>query len=62
VSQTLATDRNGKATAWVQQYRPDRPGSGYVQLWGFGASVERLPAIRAAAEYGILRRATLQAR
>jgi outer membrane protein assembly factor BamB len=62
VGQTLAADRNGKATAWVQQYRPDRPGSGYVQLWGFGATVERLPAIRAATEYGILRRATLQAR
>jgi hypothetical protein len=62
VSQTLAVDRSGKATAWVQRYRQDRPGSGYVQLWGFGATIERLPAIRAAAEYGLLRAATLQAR
>ncbi|HKG91162.1 MAG TPA: PQQ-binding-like beta-propeller repeat protein [Gemmatimonadaceae bacterium] len=57
VSQTLAVDEQlHKASAWVQLFRPDRPGSGFVQLWGFGASVERLPAIRAAAEYGLLRR------
>ena len=37
-------------------YRPDHPGSGYVQLWGFGATAERLPMIQAAAEYGLLRR------
>jgi hypothetical protein len=29
---------------------------------GFGATVERLPVIRAAAEYGLLRAATLQER
>ena len=58
VTQTLAVDRSGKATAWVQRYRLDRPGSGYVQLWGFGATIERLPAIRAAAEYGLLRATT----
>jgi hypothetical protein len=40
----------------VRVYRSDRPGSGYVQLWGFGATVERLPSIRAAAEYGLLRK------
>jgi hypothetical protein len=33
-----------------------RRGSGYVQLWGFGATVERLPMIQAAAEYGLVRR------
>ena len=57
VSHALAVDESGQATAWVQVYRPDRPGSGYVQLWGFGATVERLPYIRAAAEYGLLRAA-----
>jgi hypothetical protein len=30
-----------------RRYRQDRLGSGYVQLWGFGATIERLPAIRA---------------
>jgi eukaryotic-like serine/threonine-protein kinase len=57
VTETLALDEElGRATAWVRVYRPERPGSGFVQLWGFGASVERLPAIRAAAEYGLLRK------
>ncbi|HEX7336165.1 MAG TPA: PQQ-binding-like beta-propeller repeat protein [Gemmatimonadales bacterium] len=56
VSEPLAVDRSGKATAWLQVYRPDRPGSGYVQLWGFGATIDRLPVIRAVAEYGLLRR------
>jgi hypothetical protein len=56
VSRVLALNRDGMATAWVRNYRPDRPASGYVQLWGFGATIERLPAIRAAAEYGLLRR------
>ena len=55
VTRVLAVDRTGKATAWVQNYRPDRPASGYVQLWGLGASVDRLPMIRAAAESGLLR-------
>jgi eukaryotic-like serine/threonine-protein kinase len=55
VSHALSVDESGQTTAWVQTYRPDRPGSGYVQLWGFGATVERLPFIRAAAEYGLLR-------
>jgi len=44
--------------AWVRVYRPDRPGSGFVQLWGLGATADRLPLVRAAAEYGLLRRAT----
>jgi hypothetical protein len=44
----------------VQTYRPDRPRSGYVQLWGFGATIERLPANRAAAEYALLRATTFQ--
>jgi hypothetical protein len=39
----------------VKDYGAGRPGAGYVQLWGLGASVERLPLIRAAAEYGLLR-------
>jgi hypothetical protein len=57
VTQALALNRDGMATAWVRNYRPDRPASGYVQLWGFGATLDRLPAIRAVAEYGLLRRA-----
>ena len=56
VTTPLALNRDGMATAWVQNYRRDRPGSGYVQLWGLGATIERLPDIRAAAEYGLLRR------
>jgi outer membrane protein assembly factor BamB len=55
VGTPLALDRESKATAWVYSYRPDRRGSGYVQLWGYGASLERLPMIQAAAEYGLLR-------
>lgn len=58
VSTVLATDVHGRATAWIRAYRPDRPGAGYVQLWGLGASAERLPLIRAAAEYGLLRPAS----
>jgi eukaryotic-like serine/threonine-protein kinase len=54
----LALNQDGMATAWVRNYRRDRPGSGYVQLWGLGANIERLPAIRAAAEYGLLRLAS----
>jgi eukaryotic-like serine/threonine-protein kinase len=56
VSQALAINPLGQATAWAQVYRADRPWAGYVQLWGFGATLDRLPAIRAAAEYGLLRR------
>ena len=55
VSTVLALDEAGQATAWAQNYRPDRPGSGFVQLWGTGADPERLPMIRAATEYGLLR-------
>ena len=57
VTTPLALDEAGKATAWVQNFRADRPGTGFVQLWGIGTDVERLPMIRAVAEYGILRRA-----
>ncbi|NOT08124.1 MAG: PQQ-binding-like beta-propeller repeat protein [Gemmatimonadales bacterium] len=57
LTEALAVDRFGQATAWVKSYRPDRPGSGYVQLFGVGLSLERLPMVRAAAEYGLLRRA-----
>jgi outer membrane protein assembly factor BamB len=57
VTEALAVNRDGMATAGVRSYRRDRPGSGYVQLWGFGATVDRLPAIRAATEYGLLRKA-----
>ena len=53
----LSLNQSGLATAWVRTYPPNRPGSGYVQLWGFGANIERLPAIRAVAEYGLIRRA-----
>ena len=60
VSIALALDPRGRATAWVKVYRPDRPGSGYVQLWGLGATLDRLPMIRAATEYGLLRRDTAQ--
>ena len=56
--QPLAIDELGKTTAWVRVYRPDRPGSGFVQLWGLGATADRLPLVRAAAEYGLLRRAS----
>jgi outer membrane protein assembly factor BamB len=55
VGTPLALDVEGKATAWVYTNRPERPGSGYVQLWGYGATLERLSMIQAAAEYGLLR-------
>jgi hypothetical protein len=58
VTQALAINPRGQATAWVRVYRPDRPWAGYVQLWGFGATLDRLPLIRAAAEYGLLRAAS----
>jgi hypothetical protein len=54
--QPLTLDELGKTTAWVRVYRPDRPGSGFVQLWGLGATLERLPYVRAAAEYGLTRK------
>ena len=54
--QPLAIDELGKTTAWVRVYRVDRPGSGFVQLWGLGATLDRLPVVRAVAEYGLLRR------
>jgi hypothetical protein len=57
IIQPLAIDELGQTTAWVRVYRPDRPGSGFVQLWGLGATADRLPLVRAAAEYGLLRRA-----
>lgn len=55
--QPLARDARGKTSAWVRVYRPDVPGSGFVQLWGIGATLDRLPHVRAVAEYGLLRRA-----
>ena len=54
--QPLAIDELGKTTAWVRVYRADRPGSGFVQLWGLGATLDRLPVVRAVAEYGLLRK------
>jgi len=57
VTHVLAANPSGRATAWVKEYRKGHSGSGYVQLWGFGASVDRLPLIRSAAEYGLLRSA-----
>ena len=59
--QPLAIDELGTTTAWVHVYRPDRPGSGFVQPWGLGATADRLPVVRAAAEYGLLRKATVSA-
>ena len=58
--QPLALDELGKTTAWVRVYRPDRVGSGFVQLWGLGATPDRLPVVRAVAEYGLLRAASGQ--
>jgi hypothetical protein len=58
VTRALSLDELGNASAWLREYRPDRPGSGFVQLWGLGASVERLPYIRAVAEFGLLRKGT----
>lgn len=54
--QPLALDELGKTTAWLRVYRPDRVGSGFVQLWGLGATPDRLPLVRAIAEYGLMRR------
>jgi hypothetical protein len=55
VTTPLDADAASHTTAWVRVYRKDRPGSGYVQLWGYGTTIERLPAIRNVAEYGLLR-------
>jgi hypothetical protein len=52
----LTLDELGNASAWVREYRADRPGSGFVQLWGLGATLDRLPYVRAVAEYGLLRK------
>jgi len=51
----LTRDVYGNANAWVRNYRADRPASGFVHLWGMGATFERLPMIRSAAEYGLVR-------
>jgi len=56
VTVPLAIDELGMTTAWVRVYRADRVGSGFVQLWGLGATLDRLPLVRATAEYGLLRR------
>jgi hypothetical protein len=55
VSRSLALNSEGWATVWQLEYRKDRPYAGYLQVWGLGATVERLPMIRAIAEYGLLR-------
>ena len=52
----LTLDELGAASCWVREYRADRPGSGFVQLWGLGTTIDRLPYIRAVAEYGLLRK------
>jgi eukaryotic-like serine/threonine-protein kinase len=52
----LTVDELGKTAAWVRVYRPEMPGSGFVQLWGLGATLDRLPVVRAVAEYGLLRK------
>ena len=56
VTVPLAIDELGMTTAWVRVYRTARAGSGFVQLWGLGATLDRLPLVRAVAEYGLLRR------
>lgn len=56
VSRVLAQDSEGWATVWQIEYRKDRPWAGYLQVWGLGATVERLPMIRAVAEYGLTRK------
>jgi len=43
--QPLAIDELGKTSAWVRVYRPDRPGSGFVQLWGLGATAAGCPSL-----------------
>jgi outer membrane protein assembly factor BamB len=50
----FAADDSGATTVWVRPFRADRVGSGFVQLWGVGGDIQRLPMIRAAAEYGLL--------
>jgi len=45
-------DELGRTSVWVRTYRPDRPGSGFVQMWGLGATADRLPLVRAVAEHG----------
>jgi outer membrane protein assembly factor BamB len=55
VSLALAVDEVGQANAWARWYDRNRPWSGFIQLWGFGATAERLNDIRAVAEYGLLR-------
>ena len=54
VTTTLALDEDGGAAAWVKRYGGP-PGRGYVQLW-YTLEDGELEAIRAVAEYGILRR------
>ncbi|HSB56004.1 MAG TPA: PQQ-binding-like beta-propeller repeat protein, partial [Gemmatimonadales bacterium] len=56
VSRVLARDTEGWATVWQIEYRRDRPWAGYVQVFGLGPSAERLPMVRAVAEYGLTRR------
>ena len=55
--QALAIDELGRTSAWVRAYRPDRPWAGVVQLWGLGATADRLPLVRSVAEYGLTRAA-----
>ncbi|HWA56582.1 MAG TPA: PQQ-binding-like beta-propeller repeat protein [Gemmatimonadales bacterium] len=57
VTRMLARDTDGWATIWQIEYRKDRPWAGYLQVLGLGATVERLPVIRAVAEYGLVRKA-----
>jgi outer membrane protein assembly factor BamB len=59
VTTPLAVDELGKTAAWVRTYRADRPGSGFVQLWGLGTNLDRLPFVRAAAEHGLVRGAPM---
>jgi outer membrane protein assembly factor BamB len=49
----LALDENGKAAAWVRNYGGPA-GSGFVSLAIREPRIEDLPAIRAAADYGII--------
>jgi hypothetical protein len=50
----LGLDENGRAAAWVKSYG-GAPGTGFVSLSRERSSLDDLAAIRAMAEYGIMR-------
>jgi outer membrane protein assembly factor BamB len=60
VTTTLALDEDGGAAAWVRSYGGPT-GSGFVRLW-YALDDDELDAVRAVAEYGIMRRERAQIR